>query len=145
MQTIIILKGKRSSGKSSSLRNLRKLLGSNDNRMTILYKGLVITIRLMSIHENFNWDEVIDTIVSYTDDVIVLAAWEDEIINESQFINRKLEDIIKERAPRKFQFHVVHTKYIEDSNRSEITSDNLKCAKGIKRIIDDISMKKHEK
>lgn len=138
MKNIIILKGEPNSGKSETLKDyLPPLLSAKKGQRAIIFREENILIIRRSIHESHDWKKVIEKIINCEYKIIVIAAWLDNLVQESVFIKKTLENILGNRG---FIFHQVSTtkrEKIEDRN-----NDHHKCAKEIMNHIDAIISKK---
>ena len=135
LKPLIILKGFPSSGKSTCLKShLPILFDYSDGKRSIFYNDLWILIIRRSIHESPDWQNVAKKVIECEYDIIIIAAWADECIYKSENVKKKLEDILEEKSPNKFKYHIVHTNNRE--NVSEQANDQERCAIEIKNIVD---------
>jgi hypothetical protein len=137
MKHVIILKGVWSSGKTTILREyLPAAFGYSNAKRAIYYHDWSIWIINRSIHENQQWQNSISRIIDYGYDIYVVAAWADEIVLKSEYVPKRLEDILTEKLPGTFTFHEVITS--RRNSNDEIVKDNKRCARKIKEKIDQI-------
>ncbi|TMI73294.1 MAG: hypothetical protein E6H09_07800 [Bacteroidetes bacterium] len=137
MKEIILLKGYPNTGKSLTLKNeLPPLMGEDAGKRTFRYKGKLIWIIRRSLHESYDWKEVLKKINKSNHDIIVLPAWADDWINYSKYINRTVESLIRTYIPSRTIAGTVFT--ISETNEPRQRRDQRRCAREILDLIETL-------
>jgi hypothetical protein len=135
MKHVIILKGQRNSGKSTTLRQfVPPEFGYPARKRSFYYREKRLLIISSSIHERTNWRVTIDRMLDTDYDFFIAAAWLDEMIMQGS-VHRTLEDILQEEAPGMFNCVEVFTELKEPTGQH---NDHKRCALEIKQKVDAI-------